>query len=235
MVQNTRHWVITGFNALSGGSAVVIVGQIDLPSSSSWIGAGEIISFNNTHASNIRANGFIIDYFYSSTFGINVNNAQSQNVDSQIIMEETLPLRVNYVGPLRFKFQLASSFTGPNAGLITVRLPQVSTMGVAGGFTYASSKKHVCQIVQISNYEETGCIITNIATDSNAVFPNFIFTMVTSTSLVSGVLYKLVLTTATGVQPEGLTFPTVAGTYKVDFNFDTTGSTNYALHNHLYA
>lgn len=40
LVQNTRHWVLTGFNALNGGSYVVIVGQIDLPSSSGWIGAG---------------------------------------------------------------------------------------------------------------------------------------------------------------------------------------------------
>jgi hypothetical protein len=41
LVQNTRQWVITGFNALSGGSVVRIVGKIDLPvSQSGWIGGG---------------------------------------------------------------------------------------------------------------------------------------------------------------------------------------------------
>ena len=40
LVQNTRQWVITGFNALGGGSYVVIIGQIDLPSSNGYIGGG---------------------------------------------------------------------------------------------------------------------------------------------------------------------------------------------------
>lgn len=149
-------------------------------------------------------------------------------------MEEALPLRVNYVGPLRFKFTLASNLVGPNAGLINVRVPQLSTMGLAGGFTYYSSKKYVCQIVQISNYEETGCVITAITVDPTASFPNFMFTMATSTTLTAGVVYKMVITTATGSQPEGLAFPTVTGTYKVDFNYDTTGSTGFSIHNHLY-
>jgi hypothetical protein len=58
--------------------------------------------------------------------------------------------------------------------------------------------------------------------------------MVTSSTLTSGVVYRLVITTHTGTQPEGLTFPTVPGTYQVDFNFDTTGSTGLSIHNHLY-
>ncbi len=58
--------------------------------------------------------------------------------------------------------------------------------------------------------------------------------MITSDSLSSDDVYKLSITTHTGSQPEGLTFPTVAGTYKVDFNFDTTGSTSFAIHDHLY-
>jgi hypothetical protein len=58
--------------------------------------------------------------------------------------------------------------------------------------------------------------------------------MVTSGSLLSTKVYKLIVTSHTGLQPEGITFPTQAGTYKIDFNFDTTGSTNFAIHNHLY-
>lgn len=234
MVQNTRSWVITGFNALSVGNVIKVVGFIDLPGSNGYLGAGEIIAYNNTHPTNIRSNGFIIDYHYDSNFYINVNNNPSQNVDSEITLDETLPLRTSYVGPLRFKFSLASALNGPNQGKITVRLPGVSTLKVNGGFTYSNTAKYVCQIIQISSYEETGCIITDVTVDSNAQFPNFIFTIITSSTLSANTLYKLVLSTHSGVQPEGLLFPTVAGTYKVDFNFDTTGSTGMAIHNQLY-
>jgi hypothetical protein len=236
LVQNTRQWVITGFNALPGSSLVKIVGKIDLPTSypsSGWIGTGEIITFNNTDPA-IRTNGFIIDYFSSTQFGIQVNNAPSQNVDGQVVFDETLPLRVSHTGPLRFKFTLASDLVGPNAGVITVRIPGVSTIGQAGGFTYTSSNKHVCQIIQMTTYEETGCIITSITTDSNVTSPSYLFTMITSNTLSATILYKMVITTHTGIQPEGLNFPTVPGTYKIDFNFDTTGSTARAIHNQLY-
>jgi hypothetical protein len=153
LVQGTRSWVITGFSQLAAGSTVIIVGLIDLPSSYGYIGYGEIISYNNTHPTDIRTNGFIIDFYSNGNFGIYVNNAQGHNTDSEITIEETLPLRINYVGPLRFKFQLASDLIGPNQGVITVRLPGVSTLGQSGGFLYANTKKHVCQIVEISTYE----------------------------------------------------------------------------------
>lgn len=143
-------------------------------------------------------------------------------------------MRIGYTGPLSFKFKLPSTLNGPNAGQITVRVPGASTMVSSGGFTYVSASKHVCQIVQIVDFSETGCIITSISVDNSATFPNFMFTMITSDSLSLNNIYKLSITTHTGSQPEGLTFPSVAGTYKVDFNFDTTGSTSFALHDHLY-
>lgn len=153
LVQNTRQWVITGFNALSASSAIKIVGWIDLPTNQNGaIGAGEIITFNNTDPTNIRSTGFIVDYYYSSTFGISINNAQSLNVDGQIMFEETLPLRVGYTGPLRFKFKLNADLVGPNAGTITVRVPTQSTIAQSGGFNYVSAKKHVCQFMQITTY-----------------------------------------------------------------------------------
>jgi hypothetical protein len=110
-------------------------------------------------------------------------------------------------------------------------------MGVSGGFSYSGSTKYVCQIIQQTSFEETGCIITSITTDnstSSTTFPNFLITMITSGQLSTSVVYKLIITSHTGLQPEGLTFPTQAGTYKIDFNFDTTGATNFAIHNHLY-
>jgi hypothetical protein len=86
--------------------------------------------------------------------------------------------------------------------VITVRLPGVSTLAQTGGFSYVSSKKHVCRIVQINTYQETGCMITSITADTSiSTFPNFVITMTTSSSLTSAVLYRLTITTHTGTQP----------------------------------
>jgi hypothetical protein len=233
LVQNNYSWVITGFNAMTVNDWVIVVGFIDLPSSNGYIGGGEIITYNNTHPSDIHYNGFIIDYYYHSNFMINVSNANSLNVDHEITMDETLPLRAGYKGPLRFKFQLSSALNGPNAGKITVRIPEKSTMAVAGGFSLNYTSKHVCQIVDMLSYIETGCVITSTV-EENGTNPNILFTMITSSTLTANTLYKMIINTHDGTQPEGLNYPTVAGTYKVDFNFDTTGSTNMAIHNQLY-
>jgi hypothetical protein len=42
------------------------------------------------------------------------------------------------------------------------------------------------------------------------------------------------LTTQEGIQPEGLTFPTVPGTYKVSVSVDADSNTTYNIYNHLY-
>jgi len=80
---------------------------------------------------------------------------------------------------------------------MTVRLPKQSTINQAGGFGYTSSNKHVCQIMQIDTYEETGCIITGITTDSASI----LFTIISSGTLSSSNLYKMTITTHTGSQP----------------------------------
>ena len=86
LVQNTRSWVITGFNLLPASSTVIIVGYIDFPNIAGTVGTGEVLSYNNTHASNIRANGFIIDYV-SVNFGLNLRNIEPLNVRTEVTME----------------------------------------------------------------------------------------------------------------------------------------------------
>lgn len=58
--------------------------------------------------------------------------------------------------------------------------------------------------------------------------------MITSSTLAITQTYTMLIKTHTGVDPEGLIFPTVAGTYKVDVSFDTDSSGQYNIHNHLY-
>lgn len=59
---------------MSAGNVIKIVGFIDMPGSNGNIGTGEIITYNNTHPTNIHDNGFIIDYYYDTTFFISVAN-----------------------------------------------------------------------------------------------------------------------------------------------------------------
>lgn len=42
------------------------------------------------------------------------------------------------------------------------------------------------------------------------------------------------ITTQEGVQPEGLSFPFVPGTYKISVSVDADSNTNYNIYNHLY-
>lgn len=233
-VQNTRSWVLTEFAQLAASGLVYIVGYIDLPASSGYLGTGEIITYNNTHPTNIRANGFIIDYYTNGNFEISVANLNSNNVDTEIGLEETLPLRTSYVGPLQFKFRLGVALPGPNQGKIRVRIPKRSVYNQLGGFNYDNSKKHVCQIKDILSHLEYGCIITAITEDTTSLKENVLFEMVTSSTLATTSTYTLKIKPHTGVDPEGLMFPTQAGTYKIDVSFDADLTGNFDIHNHLY-
>ena len=58
--------------------------------------------------------------------------------------------------------------------------------------------------------------------------------MITSSTLSSSSTYTMKIKPHTGVDPEGLLFPTQAGTYKVDVSFDYDQSGNFDIHDHLY-
>lgn len=83
LVQLTRTWVITEFAALPAGSRVIIMGQVDIAGSSgSHLSISQIFSYNNTHSSNIFANGFIIDYYANGVNSVYLYNYDSMNIDS---------------------------------------------------------------------------------------------------------------------------------------------------------
>ena len=114
----------------------------------SYIGTRYIYTYNNTHPTDIRTNGFVIDYFGASLSDVATQNSISWNVDSEITVQQTLTLRANYVGPLQFKLQLNENFLGPRQGRIVVRVFKKSTILQANGFAYVD-KKYVCKIVQL--------------------------------------------------------------------------------------
>lgn len=58
------------------------MGYIDLRTTDGYLGGGEIVTFNETHPTNIRSNGFIIDYHYDSNFELYVQDRPAWNTDS---------------------------------------------------------------------------------------------------------------------------------------------------------
>ena len=80
LVQNDYSWVITSFDTLAAGSLVKIVGVVDLPLEQTVsLGTGYVITYGDTHATDIFGNGRYIDYL-STNFQLEVNN-QTWNLD----------------------------------------------------------------------------------------------------------------------------------------------------------
>ena len=58
-----------------------------MPNSDNYIGTRYIYTYNNTHSTDIRTNGFVIDYYGDSPSDIYVQNSLSWNVDSEITVQ----------------------------------------------------------------------------------------------------------------------------------------------------
>lgn len=64
------------------------MGNVDITGSgNSYLGASEIISYNGTHPTNIRTNGFIIDYRYDSNSDIYLGAYNSMNANTEVSLE----------------------------------------------------------------------------------------------------------------------------------------------------
>lgn len=232
MVQS-RSWVITGFQPLLVPTRIKITGKIDIPSiSGTDIGIGEIITYADQHDTNIYINGSRIDYV-STAFMLAIPTTPAFNVDTSSTLWETLPLRVNYIGSFRAIIQLPSDLQPLNVGSIMLRLSQTSMMGVAGGFSYDTSKK-VCEFMDLTTNEKLGCIVSSQTNDLLAGYQNVQYKLIASSTLLSTKKYLVTLTTQRGSQPEGIMFPSVAGTYKIDVNADVDGTATYPIHTHTY-
>jgi hypothetical protein len=78
-------------------------------------------------------------------------------------------------------------------------------------------------------------MVTSVVNDTTPNFNSILYTITTSTSLLANTLYQLKITTQSGTpNSEGLAFPTSAGKYRIDVNFDADGSRSYSIHDHLY-
>lgn len=227
-----RSWVITGFQAVTGPINIKITGKIDIPNTSGDLDKGEIITYSDMHDTDIYSNGMRIDY-YNDAFGLVIPATPAFNAEPEIFMQETLPLRVGYTGPFRIIVKLPSDLQPQNTGSIQLRLSKSSIRGITGGFVYDVSKK-VCEFMDLTTNEKLGCIVKENIDDVLLNYENVRYTVTASTTLLSSKKYLLTITSQKGSQPEGIMFPTVAGTYKVDMNADYDGSGTYPVHTHSY-
>jgi hypothetical protein len=60
-VQNGNHWVITNFQQILNSSLITIRGEINLPNLAGSLGTGKIISYMDSHSTDVFNNGSPID------------------------------------------------------------------------------------------------------------------------------------------------------------------------------
>lgn len=154
-VQNTYSWIITGFDTLAAGSQVQIYGFIDFPTVPlNTLGMGYVCTYSNQN-SNAFVNAKTISYL-TTNFPFPVQNL-TWNVDTEMTMLRTQPLRIGHVGPFKFILNLADIlYNRDNGGYILISLWYYSITGAAGGFNGAVGSV-VCTIFNpITNYKY-GC------------------------------------------------------------------------------
>lgn len=223
LVQNTYSWIITGFDALPAGSQVKIYGTIDFPTVPvNSLGMGYICTYSTQDASSVFANGKTIDYL-TTNFPLPVQN-YTWNVDTTMSMLKSQPLRINYVGELKFLLNLASTFYSltPNAGVMYVNLWYYSTAGNTGGFNGPSTNM-VCTIFNPITGYKYGCYLFCTATPGTYTT----YKLQTYQNLPTNTNLEVTLTTQKGSATEGINFPTAVGTYKVEIEIDYYSSSPY--------
>ena len=91
------------------------MGTIDLPmGETATLGMGQILTYGDTHASNVRDNGRIIDYL-STNFPLEVRK-DTWKLDSDVTMYSSEPLRAGHKGEFRFKLSFGTTLSNYNSG-----------------------------------------------------------------------------------------------------------------------
>lgn len=171
---------------------------------------GYICTYSNQDATSAFNNAKTIDYL-STNYPLQVQNL-TWNVDSNMAMLKTQPLRTSFKGEFKFLLNLASTFYGyASGGKIYVNLWYYSTAGNSGGFNGPSSNM-VCTIFNPVTGYKYGCMISCYATPGNYTG----YQIQTYQNLPTSTNLEVTLTTQNGAATEGINFPTATGTYKVE-------------------
>lgn len=165
LVQNTYSWLVTGFDLLPAGSQVKIFGVIDLPLNvTTSLGNGYIATYSNQDATSAFLNAKTIDYLQTN-FPLSVQNL-TWKLDGNLTMVQSNPLRINYLGEIKFVMQFSTNLQPYNSGgYIGINLARTTPIGVTGGFTGISSNL-VCTINSVATNLKFGCYLTYSGSNS---------------------------------------------------------------------
>ena len=185
-------------------------GTIDFPTAqTASLGMGWIVTYSDTHSSNVFDHGRIIDYG-TFNFPLEVNNL-TWSLDYEASMFKTEKLREGHVGEFRFKLKLASTLYNYNSGgYIDLNLWRYNERDLSGGFNGPTSNM-VCTITKMSTKETYGCEVTSASSASLY----YTYRRQTYEHLPSNTEFEIVLTTQEGDGGEGINYPTSRGNYKV--------------------
>ena len=203
--------MITSFDELPAGSQVKVIGVIDFPTASTAsLGMGWVVTYSDTHSSNVFTHGRIIDYL-TTNFPLEVNN-KTWSLDPEPTMYISEPLRAGHKGELKFKLSFGSTLYNYNSGgYIDISLWRYNVMGMSGGFSGPTSNM-VCTIKRLSNNERFGCYVSSSSYTSTYYY----YRLQTIEHLSPNVEYEIVLTTQNGNANEGINFPTSHGKHKIE-------------------
>jgi hypothetical protein len=127
-------------------------------------------------------------------------------------MLQTGPVKINYVGDLTFLLNLAFIFyASTSGGAININLWYTSVLGNSGGF-YGPNNNLVCIIINPLTLYKYGCYLSY----SHAPGTYAGYTIKTYQNLPANTNLQVTLTTQKGLATEGLYFPTILGSYKID-------------------
>ena len=171
---------------------------------------GWVVTYSDTHSSNVFSHGRTIDYL-TTNFPLEVNNL-TWSLDPEATMYQSEPLRAGHKGELKFKLRFGSTLYNYNSGgYIDISLWRYNTMGMSGGYSGPTSNM-VCTIKKLSNNERFGCYVSTASYTSTYYY----YRLQTIQNLGANTDYEIVLTTQNGNANEGINYPTSHGKYKVE-------------------
>ena len=206
---------------LPANSQVNIYGHIDFPTvATNSLGMGYVCTYSNQDATSVFANGKTIDYL-TTNFPLPVQNL-TWNVDPVMAMLKSQALRTNFVGEFTFLLNFPSTFysqsNGGYAGYMYINLWYYSSAGNAGGFN-GPTNNVVCTIFDPVTGYKYGCYVSG---SGPGTFTSYYIQ--SYQNLPANTNLEVTITTQKGLATEGINFPTVVGSYKVEFELSYNAS-----------
>jgi hypothetical protein len=190
----------------------MISGVIDFPTVlTSSLGTGYIVTYTNEHASNVFANGRIIDYL-STSFPLQVEN-KTWNLVEETSLVRSEPLRVSHIGKFEFKLQMQDyirQLDNSYTGYIDVNFWRYTILGDSGGFSMPSGSS-ICMIAHETTREKFACMVESVTQAANYITYRLKFYYVVSANTP----YIVTISTQKGDSNEGISWPSTVGTYKI--------------------